>query len=93
MDLNEISFQKTDWVAIIRAADENTLAWEPVFVRQSDGACFIKRYGKYEAAESVTGFVKYERVKPLPTKKLYDPNRGTLVDTGIPVAEYEEAVQ
>ena len=49
--------------------DTNTIANEPVFVRQSDGGCFVERYGRYEAAEGPR-FVKYER-KPW-RKRLLD---------------------
>jgi hypothetical protein len=57
------------WTAIIRTA-ANAIANEPVLIRQSDGGCYVKRYGKYETAESVPGFVKYER-RPWP-KRLLD---------------------
>jgi hypothetical protein len=56
----EVTYQDTDWIAIIRTS-VNTIANEPVLVRQSDGGCFVKRHGKYEPAETVPGFVKYER--------------------------------
>jgi hypothetical protein len=55
-----VSYDQTDWIAIIRTS-VNTIANEPVLIRQSDGGCFVKRYGHYEAAETVPGFVKYER--------------------------------
>jgi hypothetical protein len=52
------TFQETDWVAVLRADD--LVGNEAVWIRD-DGLCFIKRYGKFELAESVSGFVKYER--------------------------------
>jgi hypothetical protein len=55
----KVTYQTTDWIAIIRT-DINTVANEPVLVRQSDGACFVKRWGQYELAETVPGFVRYE---------------------------------
>jgi hypothetical protein len=61
----EVTYQDTDWIAIIHTG-ANTIANEPVLVRQSDGWCFVRRYGKFEPAESVPGFVKYER-KPQTT--------------------------
>lgn len=54
-----VTYQNTEWVAILRPA-ENTIANEPAFIRESDGACFIKRYGRFEPAESAPGFVKFE---------------------------------
>jgi hypothetical protein len=52
------TFQASDWVAIIHTDDLTSN--EPIFIRD-DGLCFIKRYGNFELAESVPGFVKYER--------------------------------
>jgi hypothetical protein len=54
-----VTYEVTDWVAIIRTSI-NTIANEPVLVRQSDGGCFVKRYGLYQAAETVPGFIKFE---------------------------------
>jgi hypothetical protein len=56
----KVTYQTTNWIAIIRTGI-NTVANEPVFVRLSDGACFVKRWGQYELAENVPGFVRYER--------------------------------
>jgi hypothetical protein len=47
-----------NWVAVIRTDD--TVANEPIWIR-SDGECFVKQYGLLVPAESVPGFVKYER--------------------------------
>ena len=55
-----VTYDPTDWVAVLRV-DKNTIANEPVLVRQSDSACFVKRWGQYELAETVPGFVRYER--------------------------------
>jgi hypothetical protein len=46
-------------------------------------------YGHWRRAESIPGFEKFEEVKPLPTKKLYDPHRKDLVDTGISINEFK----
>jgi hypothetical protein len=54
-----LTYDATDWIAVIHT-NINTIANEPVFVRQSDGGCFVKRYGLYQVAESVPGFIKFE---------------------------------
>jgi len=64
----KVSYTETDWTATIRTG-ANTIANEPVFIRQSDGECFVRRYGRYEVADTVPGFVRYER---LDRKKYFD---------------------
>jgi len=88
LKLKAATYQPCDWQARIRTL-ENSIGNFPVHLNAADGLAYIKWYGEWQLAESIPGFERFEEVKPLPTKKLYDPFRGTLVDTGIPVAEYE----
>jgi hypothetical protein len=78
-----VTYEMTEWVAVLRV-DTNTIANEPVFVRQSDGGCFVRRYGKVEQAENVPGFVRYER-RPW-RKRLLDT--ATLETIEIPLFSY-----
>jgi hypothetical protein len=56
----DVTYDAIDWIAVIRT-NINTIANEPVLVRQSDSGCFVRRYGRYELAETVPGFSRYER--------------------------------
>ena len=87
--LRAATFEPVDWIARIRTAP-NTIGNYPVFVNLADRLEYVDWYGHWRLAESIPGFEKFEPVKPMPTKKLYDPHRRGLVDTGTPVDEFKE---
>jgi hypothetical protein len=71
-----ITYIEGDHVAVIRH-DGNALSWEPTYYRQSDGACCIKRNGRYELVEAISGIERYERRQ---FKKLFDSSTGELIE-------------
>lgn len=89
LKLRAATFEPVDWIARIRASS-NTLAWLPVFINLADHLEYVAWYGEWRLAGSIQGFEKFEEVKPLPTKKLYNPHSRDLVDTGIPINQFKE---
>ena len=88
LKLRASTYEPVEWTAKIRTSS-NALAWLPVFINLVDRHEYVSWYGQWRLAESISGFEKFEEMKALPTKKLYDPHRKDLVDTGIPVDEFE----
>jgi hypothetical protein len=87
--LKAMTYEPVDWIARIRTSS-NSLAWLPVFINVADRLEYVTWYGQWRIAASIQGFEEFEEVKPMPTKKLYNPHRKDLVDTGIPVDEFKE---
>ena len=74
-----VTCTESDCLARVRTSP-NSLAWYDVFLRESDGHAYLKRYGRYEAIDGLAGFEGYERIK---TKLIFDTSRGMAVDTGV----------
>ena len=55
----------------------NSLAWRPVFLRESDNAPFVKIDGEWIPVDGLQGFLRYEKSR---TKKLYDTAKRKLVN-------------
>jgi hypothetical protein len=89
LKLRAATYEPVDWIARIRTSS-NALAWVPVYMNLADHLEYVVFYGQWRLAEDIPGFEKFEELKPIPTKKLYDPHRRGLVDTGIPVDEFRE---
>jgi len=53
-------YNQIDWIAIIRTGS-NSYDYLPIFQKESNGACFVKWRGKMELAESIDGFIRFER--------------------------------
>ena len=69
------SYTESDSLAVIRTA-ENAIAWMPVFLNQATGEPCINRDGQWRAAETISGFERFEKAR---FKRLYDTAKGELV--------------
>ena len=63
-----VTYNPSDSVAVIRTS-ENALSWQPVYLNEATGQAFINQDGRWQHAESVRGFLKFEKVR---TKKYFD---------------------
>ena len=88
MKLRAATYEPVDCVAKIRTSS-NALAWLPVFINLADRREYVSWRGDWCFAGDIPGFEKFEAVKPMPTKKLYNPHTRDLVDTGIPINEFK----
>jgi len=88
LKLKAATYEPVDWVAKIRTSS-NALAWLPVYMNLADRLEYVVWYGEWTRPEDIDGFEKFEAVKPMPTKKLYNPHTRDLVDTGIPINEFK----
>ena len=56
-----VNFIGSDSVAVVQGRG-NSLAWRPVFLRESDNAPFVKVDGDWIPVERLPGFLRYERI-------------------------------
>ena|SRR5260370_19156175 len=56
-----VNFIGSDSVAVIQGRG-NSLAWRPVFLRESDGEPHVRIDGDWRTVNALPGFLRYEKV-------------------------------
>jgi len=70
-----VNFIGTDSVAVIQGRG-NTLAWRPVFLRESDGEPHVRIDVDWQAISAMPGFLRYEKVH----RRKYDTARDKVIE-------------
>lgn len=83
MTTDSIIYIVSDSVAVVRRRRpgdrRDSLAWLPVFLRESDLEPFVRIDDEWLSVNGLVGFERYEKVQPR-KQKLYDTARNRMVE-------------